>query len=101
MVALLLEDPPQASDVGVVELAVPGRGAFRIEQALALEETDLRDGHVRELVPEELEHFADREEGAVGHVGHDPLRKTSLNRPIWSSSPLVSGASLSIRSRLR
>ena len=43
---LLVQDPAQPGDVGVVELAVPRRRALRVDEALALEEPDLRDRDV-------------------------------------------------------
>ena len=58
---LLAQDAPQQFDVGVVELPVAGRRTFRLDQSLALEETDLRDRDVRELLDEESEHFTDRQ----------------------------------------
>ena len=73
---------------------------LRVEQALALEEADLRDRDVGELVLQEVEDLADGEVRALGHESDPPCRNTSLNLPIWSSSPWASGAS-SMRSRLR
>ena len=105
VVLLLAQDPAQPIDVGLVELAVAGRGALRVEQPLALEEPDLRDGDVGELPLEQREDLADRQVGAVRRsTGHGasplPVRNTSLNVPICSSSPSDSGAD-STRSRLR
>src|SRR4029079_18194018 len=106
MLALLTQDPAQAFHVGVVELPIAGRGALWIEQALALEESDLGDGDVGELVLEEREHFPNRHERPLRHrhlysgAASAPEKNTSLNFPIWSSSPVVSGDS-SMRCRFR
>ena len=82
VLALLVQDPAQPLDVGLVEHAVPRRRAFGSDEPLTLEETDLRDRHVRELVLEKREHFTDREvllagrgrwvRGRVGHAGLAP-----------------------------
>ena len=48
--ALLAEHPFQALDVVVVELAVSRRCAFRIDESLAFQESDLRDRDVRKLL---------------------------------------------------
>ena len=112
VLALLAQDPAESLDVVLVELPVARRRPFRIDQTLALEEPDLRDGDVGKLLAEKGEHVSDRE---VRPRAHRPLRtstrttlcelirpaatrKTSLNLPIWTSSPLLSWAS-SIRSR--
>ncbi len=58
---LLVQDPAQTGEVGVVELAVPRRRALRVDEPLALEEPDLRDRDVGELVTQFGEHLADRE----------------------------------------
>ena len=58
----------QPLDVAVVELAVPGRRALRLDQALALEEPDLGDRDVRELLEEEAEHLADRQVRPLVHA---------------------------------
>ncbi len=63
------QDPPQPLDVVVVELPVARRRALGVEQALALEEADLRDRDVGELVLEQGEHLADREVRAVSSLG--------------------------------
>ena len=57
---LLVQDAAQPLDVAVVELAVPRRRALGVDEALALEEADLRDRDVGELVAELVEHLADR-----------------------------------------
>ena len=59
VLALLAQDPAQPLDVVVVELAVARRRALRVDETLALEETDLRDRDVGELLPQEGEHVAD------------------------------------------
>ena len=61
VVLLLVQDPPQARHVGLVELPVARRGALGVDEALALEEADLRDRDVGELVAQHAEHLADRE----------------------------------------
>src|SRR5207302_5488271 len=103
---LLAQDPPQAGHVAVVELAVAGRRPLRVEEALALEEADLGDRDVGELVLEEGQDLTDREVRTGRHRLPQPSppvpeKKTSLNLPICNSSPLRSGASPSMRSRLR
>src|SRR5438132_708291 len=105
MLALLAENPTQPLDIGVVELAIAGRGAFGIEQSLTLEEADLRDGDVGELFFQQGQHLSDREIGPVDQGARpqpcaDEPKNTSLNLPICNSSPLPIEAS-SIRSRLR
>ncbi len=60
VVALLGEDPPESLDVAVVELSVAGGGPLGGDEALALEEPDLRDGDVGELALEQIEHVPDR-----------------------------------------
>src|SRR5207249_1831711 len=49
VLTLLAQDPAEPLDIHLVELAVAGRRALGVEQALALEEPDLRDGDVGEL----------------------------------------------------
>ena len=58
---LLVQDPAQPGDVGVVELPVARRRPLGVDEALALEEPDLRDRDVGELVAQRREHLADRE----------------------------------------
>jgi hypothetical protein len=58
-VPLLPQDPPQALDVGFVELPVTRRRPLGIHQSLALKEADLGDGDVRELLLEEGQDFPD------------------------------------------
>ena len=58
---LLVQDPPQAREVLVVELPVSRGGALGIDETLALEEADLRDGDVGKLVAQLGQDLADRE----------------------------------------
>ena len=68
VLALLTEHPAQALDVLLVELAVPRGGAFGVDETLALEEADLRDGDVGELLTQQGEDVAD---GEIGTTAHD------------------------------
>jgi hypothetical protein len=72
-VPLLAQDPPEALDVGLVELAVTRGRPLRVDQALALEEADLRDGHVGELLLQEGKDFPYREMGPAGHDLFTPV----------------------------
>ena len=104
VLALLAQDPAQALDVGLVELAVARRRALGVEQALALEEADLGDGDVGELVLEQGQDLADREVRAVGHVGHASPRTGEEHQLELADLDLVAvgaAAPRSIRSRLR
>ncbi len=97
VVALLAQDPPQAVDVGVVELAVARRGPLGGDEPLALEEADLRDGHVREVRLDQRQHLADRQVAARRHLGHAeppsvPITNTSRNLPTWTWAPSRSRA---------
>ena len=67
VLALLAEDPAEAIDVGLVELAVTGRRPLGNEQPPALEETDLRDRHVRKLLTQQRENVANGQVGALPH----------------------------------
>ena len=112
MLPLLAQHPAQPLHVVLVELPVARRRALRVDQALALEEPDLGDGHVGELLAEQGQDVADRQVGTRAHrlppsrrhraavAAHSPVatRYKSLNLPIWTSSPLDSRAS-SIRFR--
>ena len=91
---LLVQDPPEPGEVVRIELAVPRRRAFRVDQPLALEEPDLRDRDVGELVAQLGEHLADREVLGLPRAHWSPLptRKTRTNRPIWRSARWCSGA---------
>ena len=96
VLTLLPQDPAQALDVGFVELAVARRRALGIEQTLALEEADLRDGDVGELVAAAARAPRRSTGGCSARVTsldrRPPARNTSLNLPICSSSPLASTA---------
>ena len=61
VLALLAEDAAQEFHVVAVELAVTRRRAFRIDQALALEEPDLGDRDIGELLEQQGEHLTDGE----------------------------------------
>src|SRR5204862_2641323 len=61
LVALQAQDRAQALDVRLGVEAVAALGAARLEQLLALEVADLRDGDLRELPLELLADGADRQ----------------------------------------
>jgi hypothetical protein len=61
VLALLAEHPFQALDVVVVELPVPRRCAFRIDESLAFQESDLRDRDVRKLLAQQRQDVTDRQ----------------------------------------
>jgi hypothetical protein len=67
MLPLLAQDPSEALDILLVELSVPGRGPFGIDQALALQKPDLGDGHVGELLAEQREDITDRQIRPTAH----------------------------------
>ena len=71
--SLLVEDPPKPLDVGRAELPIARRGPPWIDVTLAFEEADLRDRHVRELLPELREHLAVR--AVVSHRLSRPCRR--------------------------
>ena len=75
VLALLAQHPAQPLDVMVVELAVARRRALGVDQALALEESDLRDGDVGELLAQQREDVADRQ------VASGPLMSGPAPRP--------------------
>ena len=103
LVALLAQDPAQALDVGVIELAVSGRVAVGVDQSLALEEADLGDRHIGELLGEHGQHLADRQRfrSALGSAIHRfthsvrahaeaprvPMTNTSRYLPTWICAP--------------
>ena len=96
VIALLGQDPAEAGEVVLVELPVAGGRALGVEQALALEEADLRDRDVGELVLQQGEHLADRQVRALVHeipAAAEPAMNTSLNLPICTSSPPSNQAS--------
>jgi hypothetical protein len=72
-VSLLAQDPAQALDVGFVELAVTRGRPLRVDQTLALEEADLRDGHVGEFLLQERQDFPYGEMGPTGHDFYTPV----------------------------
>jgi hypothetical protein len=61
MLPLLAQDPPEALDILLIELAVPRGGPFGVHQTLALQEPDLGDGDVGELLTEQREDITDRQ----------------------------------------
>ncbi len=67
VLALLAQDPAQTLDVVVEELAVSRGRTLGVDQALALEEPDLRDRDVGELLPEEGQDVTDGEIAAAAH----------------------------------
>ncbi len=75
---LLAEHPAKPLHIVVVELAVAGRGPLRIDQALALEEPDLGDGHIREFLPQEGQDITDGEVGPAAHGATPPTQTTPL-----------------------
>ena len=75
VLALLAQDEAQTFDVGRIELAVSRRCPLRVDQALALEEADLRDRDVFELRAELIEHVADRDVLDGGHVSRPDARR--------------------------
>jgi hypothetical protein len=64
---LLAQDPAEPIDVAVVELPVPRRRALGVDEALALEEADLRDADVGEFLPQERQDLADGQVEPVRH----------------------------------
>jgi hypothetical protein len=71
---LLAQDPTEAFDVGLEEFPVPRRRALRVHQSLALQKSDLRDGHVGEFLSEKGKDVPNREVGAGGHQSVTGLR---------------------------
>jgi hypothetical protein len=67
VLTLLAEHPAQPLDVGVVELPVARGRPLGVDETLALEEPDLRDGDVGELLAKQREDVADRQVGAPAH----------------------------------
>ncbi len=67
VLALLAQHPAQPLDVVLVELAVPRRRPFGVDETLALEEADLGDGDVGELLAQQREHVADRQVRPAAH----------------------------------
>ena len=94
---LLMEDPSKPRHVRLVELAIPRRGSFRVDEPLALEEANLRDRDVRELLAQDVENLADRQvrrvvvQAAARVHAHacsstPPSMNRRTNRPTWTSS---------------
>ncbi len=63
MLALLAEHPLKALHVVVVELPVARRGALGIDESLTFQESDLRNGDVRELLAQQRQYVAYRQVG--------------------------------------
>src|SRR5207244_3539623 len=78
VLALLPQDPAQTFDITRIELAVPRRRALRIDEALALEEPDLRNGDLGELLTELIQHVADRHVRARHHESRAPGSRVSF-----------------------
>jgi hypothetical protein len=68
VLALLTQDPAQAFDVVVVELAVSRGRSLRVDQALTFEESDLRDGHVGKFLAQEAQDISDGQVTPAGHL---------------------------------
>ncbi len=98
VLTLLAEHPTESFDVMLEELAVPRGGSLGVDQTLALEEADFGDGDVGELLAEQRQDITDGEVRPAAH-SLPATRYTSLNLPIWTSSPGASFTS-SMRSRL-
>ncbi len=75
VLALLAKHPPEPLHVLLVELPVPRRRPLGVHEPLALQEADLRDGHVREFPTQEGEHVPYRQVGPPAHIR--PLPRTS------------------------
>ena len=58
--ALLAQDASQQIYVIGIELAIAGGRALGIDQTLALQESDLGDGHIRELFEQQRQNFPNR-----------------------------------------
>src|SRR5207245_2043963 len=74
---LLAQDPAQALDITRVELPVPRWCPFGIDEPLALEEPDLRDGDLGKLLAQLAPHVTDRRV----RPGHHVRTPTALARP--------------------
>jgi len=59
VLALLAQDPAQTLDVGFEEFPIARRGTLRVHQALALEESDLRNRDVGEFLAQQRQHVPD------------------------------------------
>ncbi len=96
--ALLAQDPAQSLDVGLIKLAVARGRTLRIDQTLALQESNFGDCHIGKLLAEKREDITNRQITTTAHSS-PATRYTSLNFPICTSSPVFSSTS-SMRSRL-
>src|SRR5690606_18487721 len=81
VVTLLLEDETETGEILSAELAIPGRGSIRVDQALALEEPDLGDGDVRELVSQEVDRLPDAQLPFVSHRQGQRCRGSARSGP--------------------
>src|SRR5438093_689464 len=83
-------------DEQIVLVVAGGSGhTLRLDETLGLEEADLGDRHVGEVRSKLLQCVPDGHEApGLGSLIHPPaeppVKKTSLNLPIWISSPLAS-----------
>ena len=67
VIPLLAENPAQPLHIVVEEFAIARGRTLGVDQALALEEADLRDGDVGELLPQEGQDVTDGEISAGAH----------------------------------
>ena len=67
VLTLLAQHPAQTLDIVLIELAVAGWGPLRVDQALAFQESDLRNCDVGEFLAEQGEDIADRQVGPGAH----------------------------------
>ncbi len=72
VLALLEKHPAQSIDVLLVELAVARRRALGVDQSLAFQEADLRDGDVGELLAQQGQDVTDRQIRARRHRRPSP-----------------------------
>ena len=75
VVLLLTQDESQSFDFGVTELAISRGGSLRLDEALAFEKPNLRNGDVRKLFEQETEHFPD---GKIRLCAHEALSKKTM-----------------------
>jgi hypothetical protein len=86
VLALLSQYPPQAFHVLFVELPVTRRCPLGIDQSLALQEPDLRDGDIGELLTEQGEDVTNRKVRPPAHFAL-PLRCAPAMTVIRPSPP--------------
>jgi hypothetical protein len=67
VLALLAQHPPQPLYIGLEELPVTRRRSLRVDQPLAFQEADLRDGDVGEFLSQQRENVTDREIRTPAH----------------------------------